>query len=104
MAREVFAFSLAFDNAFIIRYNLQKILGTDIGLTMYTDSKQLFDVITRAVHTTEKRLMVGMQAVCEAYNMHETSNVGLVARSSIQRMSDKTRNMQAPKRVKLQRG
>ena len=45
---------------------------------MYTDSKQLFDVITRAAHTTEKRFMVEIMAARETYNRYEISNVGLV--------------------------
>ena len=35
---------------------------------MYTDSKQPFDVTTREAHTTEKRLMVKIMAIREAYN------------------------------------
>ena len=45
---------------------------------MYTDSEQLFDVITMAAHTTEKRFMVEIIAAREAYNRYEISNVGLV--------------------------
>ena len=78
MAGEVFAFSAAFDQAYVIRHDIQRILGIEIGITMYTDSKQLFDVITRAAHTTEKRLMVEIMAAREAYNRYEISNVGLV--------------------------
>ena len=45
---------------------------------MLTDFKQLFDVITKSSHTTEKRLMIEVTAAREAYNRHEISNVGLV--------------------------
>ena len=82
MAGEVFAFSAAFDQADVIRNDLQFILNTAIGLTMNTDSKQLFGVITRVAHTTEKRLMVEIMAAKEACNRHEISNVGLVSRDS----------------------
>jgi len=78
MAGEVFAFSAAFDHAFVIQHDLRRILKHPIGLKMFTDSKQLFDVITRASHTTEKRLMVEITAAREAYNRHEISTVGLV--------------------------
>jgi len=47
-------------------------------LVRLTDSKKMFDVITRASHTTEKWLMIGAAAVQDAYNEHEISNVGLV--------------------------
>ena len=78
MAEEIYDFSAAFDEAFAIRHDLQLVLNTKIALKMYTDSKQLFDVITRALHTTEKRLMVEIMAAREAYNRHEISNVGLI--------------------------
>eukprot|EP00170_Pyropia_yezoensis_P002750 contig_11549_g2755 len=45
---------------------------------MLTDSKQLFDVITRASHMVEKRLMIDIAAARKAYNCNEISNVGLV--------------------------
>ncbi len=65
--------------SFVIRLGLQEILNQKISLTMFTDSKQLFDVLTTAAHTTEKRLMVEIMAAREAYNRFEISNVGLVS-------------------------
>lgn len=78
MAGEVYAFANAFDEAFIIKYDLERLYKQPVPLTMLTDSKQLFDVITRASHTTEKRLMIDIAAAREAYNRKEISNVGLV--------------------------
>ena len=51
MAGVAFAFSAAFDRAFEIRDDLQLILGIEIGLPMYIDSKKLFKIITRGAHT-----------------------------------------------------
>jgi len=45
---------------------------------MLTDSKQTSSVITRATHTTEKRLNIDVAAAREAHNRHTISNVGLV--------------------------
>jgi len=45
---------------------------------MWTDSKQMFDVFTRASHTTEKRLMIDVRAAREAYKRYEISNIGFV--------------------------
>ena len=45
---------------------------------MLTDSKSLFDVITKYSHTAEKRLMIDITSVRDAYNMEEISNVGFV--------------------------
>ena len=49
---------------------------------MFAESKQLFNFITRASHTTEKRVMVEIMAGREAYNSYEISNVGIVFRKS----------------------
>ena len=45
---------------------------------MYTDSKSLFDVITKCSQTQERRLIIDLQAVRDAYKTHETSNVGFI--------------------------
>lgn len=78
MAGEIYAFADAFDKAFVIKYDLERIYRQHLPLVMLTDSKQMFDVITRASHTTEKRLMIDVAAAREAYNRGEISNVGLV--------------------------
>ena len=78
MAGEVYAFADAFDAAYILKHDLERVYGQPLPLVMLTDSKQMFDVITRASHTTEKRLMIDVAAARDAYNKHEISNVGLV--------------------------
>lgn len=78
MAGEVYAFADAFDAAFIIKHDLEFIYRQHLPLLMLTDSKQTFDVVTRASHTTERRLMIDVAAAREAYKRNEISNVGLV--------------------------
>ena len=78
MAGEVSAFSDAFDAAYILKHDLERVYDEPLPLVMPTDSKQMFDVITRASHTTKKRLMIDVAAARDAYNEHEISNVGLV--------------------------
>jgi len=78
MASEVYAFAYAFETAFILKHDLKRSYRQHLPLVMLTDSKQMFDVITRASHTTEKRLMTDVAAAREAYNRNEMSNVGLV--------------------------
>lgn len=79
MAGEVYAFTTAFDEAFVLRYDLEQLYGRRIPLSLFTDSKQLFDVVTKASHPTEKRLMVDVAAARQAYNRYDISNVGLIA-------------------------
>ena len=78
VAGEDYAFADAFDAAYILKYDLERVYNQPLPVVMLTDSKQTFDVMTRATHTTEKRLMIDIAAAREAYNRHEISNVGLV--------------------------
>ena len=54
MAAEISAFADAFDAAYAIKFDLEKVLNKTIPLLMFIDSKALFDVITRSKYTTEK--------------------------------------------------
>lgn len=79
MAGGVYAFTCAFDEAFVLCYDLEQLYGRRIPLSLFTDSKQLFDVVTKASHPTEKRLMVDVAAARQTYNRYDISNVGLIA-------------------------
>jgi hypothetical protein len=76
MAAETLAFVDAFDNGFILRLELSRILGKDIALLMMTHSQALFDVITRLRYTTGRRLMMDIAAAPEAYNERTMINIG----------------------------
>jgi hypothetical protein len=78
LAGETLAMSEGFDTAFILRHDLQEMTGLDIQLLIMTDSKSLFDIITRRQHTTEKRLMVDIAAIREGFSRREIANVGLI--------------------------
>ena len=78
MAGEIYAFAKGFDCAYAINRTLERIYGQRVPIKMLTDLKQMFDVITKASQTTEKRLLIDIAATREAYNLHEISNVGLV--------------------------
>lgn len=77
MAEDVYAFSTAFDNAYVIKHGIETIYRQTIPFCMFTESKQMFDVRTRATHATEKRLIIDLAAAREAYNDYRVSNVGL---------------------------
>lgn len=78
MGGEVYAFADAFDAAYATQKDLELMLNRRIPLQMFTDSKSLFDVITKCSITAEKRLMIDITSVRNAFNAHEISNVGLV--------------------------
>lgn len=79
MAAEVYALAAAMDEAFTLRYDLEMLYRRHVPLNLFTDSKQVFDVITRATHPTEKRLMIDVAALRESYNRHEISYLGLIS-------------------------
>jgi Reverse transcriptase (RNA-dependent DNA polymerase) len=60
MAAETLAFTAAFDAAFSVRDRLEKVLKRNVPITMYTDSKALYDVLNSNRATTEARLMIDL--------------------------------------------
>ena len=61
-----------------IRADIEEMLGKVIAVRLYTDSKSLFDVITKNSVTTEKRLMIDVRSVREAYVNMELNNVAWI--------------------------
>lgn len=54
-------------------------LGSELPLDILTESKQLFDAMTKGQQTTENLLMIDISAVRQAYRKFEISQVGLVS-------------------------
>jgi hypothetical protein len=75
LAAELYAMSLGFDYATVIRSTIQQILGRLIELTIYIDSKSLYDCLVRLGSTTEKRLMVDIMCLRQSYERREISQV-----------------------------
>ena len=78
LGAETYAFADAFDFAYCAKKDLETMLGCHIPLQMYTDSKSLFDILTKCSNTTERRLMIDLQSVRNAYENHEISNIGFL--------------------------
>jgi len=55
------------------------ILRTHVPLIMMTDSEILFSIIVRNRQTSEKRLMIDIRAIREAYAERVISNIALIA-------------------------
>ena len=47
-------------------------------LHLLTDSKSLFDIISKGSRTNEKRVMLDIHAAREGYKAHDISNIGFV--------------------------
>ena len=78
LGAEMYAFAHAFDFAYCPKTNLEKLLDRRVSLSIFTDSKSLFDVITKCSQTQERRLRIDLQAVCDAYAVRDISNVGFI--------------------------
>ena len=43
-------------------------LKKNLPIRMFTDSKSIFDIVTKRPYTEEKRLMIDVSAIWEAYD------------------------------------
>lgn len=75
LASELFAAVLAFDHASTIRLALNKIFGRLIPHILYTDSKSLYDSLVGINSTTEKRLLIDLCMLRQAYELRELTEV-----------------------------
>lgn len=58
LGEEVYVFAGAFDYSFTLKHDLEKIVKKHVPLKIFTDSRCLFDVITKTSAITEKRLPI----------------------------------------------
>lgn len=78
LGEEVYTLAEGFDRAYMLKCDLETILKVEIPLHIFTDSKSMFDVLTKPSSTTERRLMIDLRALQEAYKREEISHVGLI--------------------------
>ena len=78
MAGEVIAFSDMFDVAATLAEELRTIYNRTIPLQLLTDSKGLFDIVSKGSKTSEKRLMLDIAAAREGFRDRIISDIGFV--------------------------
>ena len=78
MAAEVIAFSDMADAAVTLSKEVERTLGRTIALQLLTDSKCLFDVISKGSRTSERRLMLDIASSRESFRVGDISDIGLV--------------------------
>ncbi len=76
MGGDVYAFADGLDYALTLKFDLERIIGKHLPLSMVT--KQLFDVITKNSTATEKKLMIDIETVREAYQDMLLTDVGFL--------------------------
>jgi hypothetical protein len=75
LVAELYTMSLGFDNTAVIKSTIQQILNRLVNLTIYIDSKSLYDCLVRLGSTHEKRLMVDIMYLRQSYERREISQV-----------------------------
>src|SRR6202035_2767640 len=67
--------SNAFDISSAIKCTIEKILRISLPLTLCTDSKSLYDCLVKLGTTQEKRLMVDLMCLRQAYERREIMEI-----------------------------
>ena len=75
LAAELYALAIGYDNGVSIKPTMTNILGRNVALVLYTDSRSLYDALTTLNPTTEKRLLIDLAVVRQAYERREISEV-----------------------------
>ena len=81
LSAEVIAFADLFDDAYALRSQAEQALKRSIPMHLLTDSKSLFDMISKGSRSSEKRIMLDIHAARQAYQAKEISNIGFVRSS-----------------------
>ena len=66
---------MVFDIASALKDAAKVILGRDLPLCLYTDSKSLYDSLVSLNSVTEKRLLIDLKVIREAYEHREVAEV-----------------------------
>ena len=76
LASKLYVLAHGFNIAAIIRLIIQKILQSEqLPLVLYTDSKSLYNCLVKLGTTQEKRLIVDLICLCQAYKRHKIIKV-----------------------------
>jgi hypothetical protein len=77
-ASELLAFADMIDQAITLRVELSTLFSQDVPLQALTDSKSLFDVMTKRSATSERRLMLDIACAQDAWTKQDISDIGFI--------------------------
>jgi len=75
LASELYGMAHGFDIGAAIKSTVDRILDINLPLVMCTDSKSLYDCLVRLGTTQEKRLMIDVMCLRQAYERREITEV-----------------------------
>ena len=75
LASELYGMAHGFDIGAAIKSTVDKILQVDLPLVLCTDSKSLYDCLVRLGTTQEKRLMIDVMCLRQAYERRQITEV-----------------------------
>lgn len=75
LAAELFALSHAFDVSTTLQVSLKAMLGKEIPIKFYMDSKGLFDNVIGINAPTQKRLLIDLSVIRQYYEKREIAEV-----------------------------
>jgi hypothetical protein len=58
LAFKLYIIAYNFDISAFVKFTIDKVLGIELPLVLYTDSKSLYDYLIKLGTTQEKRLMI----------------------------------------------
>lgn len=79
LAAKLYAFVQGFDVGSCFKATLDQLYGRQIPLVLCTDSKSVFDAVTKLGVTAEKRLMIDVARLRQSYERREVSEVKWIA-------------------------
>lgn len=75
LASELYAMINAFDAACVLKYTIDLITKQSVPLILCTDSLSLFECLVKLGTTKEKRLMIDVSSIREAYELREIAEI-----------------------------
>ena len=75
LAFKLYALAHGFDISASIKFIISKILQIDLLLVLCTNFKSLYDCLVKLGTTQEKRLMIDIMCLCQAYKRREIAQV-----------------------------
>ena len=78
LAAELMALVHGFDQAFVIQHTLHEILGRNLPIDAYVDSRTAFNFVAKNADTMEKRLQIDANALRQSLQQGELRSIGWI--------------------------